>query len=73
VAAVTDREQIRRVCQWNRTLACENARLREALCRKEQECRRLSDANADLGAELDACDGLLGTAMDRLLEGSNRL
>jgi hypothetical protein len=65
---MTDREQIRRVCQWNRTLAGENARLRDELGREHHECRELSDANANLWVELDACDGLLGAAMDRLLE-----
>lgn len=65
---MTERDQLRRVCQWNRTLAGENARLRDELRCEHHECRELSDANANLRVELVACDGLLGAAMDQLLE-----
>lgn len=63
-----EREQIRRVCRWNRELARENARLREKLGRRRQECRELSDANANLRVERDANDALLGAAMDEALK-----
>jgi hypothetical protein len=69
---MTERDQLRRVCEWNRTLAHENARLRDELRREHHECRELGNANANLRVELDACDGLLGAAMDRLLDVSER-
>jgi hypothetical protein len=72
VAAVTEREQLRRVCRWNRDLAAENAALREALRRWEQECRELRDALASREAQLDACDEMLGVAMDAALEAQRR-
>jgi len=65
---MTEREQIRRVCRWNSTLARENARLRDELRRKHQECCELSDTNANLRVEQDATDVLLGAAMDEALK-----
>ena len=65
---MTEHEQIRRVCHWNSTLARENARLRDELLRKHQECCDLSDANANLRVERDATDALLGAAMDEALK-----
>lgn len=66
--ARTDREQIRRVCGWNRTLAHENARLRDELGRTKRTCLELRRANADLRVQLAASDRMLGVAMDRFLE-----
>jgi hypothetical protein len=62
---MTERDQIRHVCRWNRTLARENIQLREALRYRERECRRLRASNAGLGVQLVACDRMLGGAMDR--------
>lgn len=67
---MTEFEQLRRVCRWNRDLASENARLRLGLCRKDQVCRELERANADLRVERDAADALLGSAMDEVLSRS---
>jgi hypothetical protein len=64
---MTERDQIRRVCEWNGRLAKENLELREALRWMEQRCRALNISHADLAASLDACDGMLGAAMDRAL------
>lgn len=69
---MTEREQLHRVCQWNRELVRENTRLREELGRVEQGRDELSGANANLRIELSAADVLLGAAMDGLLEGSQR-
>jgi hypothetical protein len=69
---MTERDQLRQVCEWNRTIAHENARLRDELHREHHACRELGSANANLRVELDACDGLLGAAMDRLLDASER-
>jgi hypothetical protein len=69
---MSEHAQLRQVCQWNRTLARENARLRDELRNIEQECRALTDANANLGVQLEACDQMLGAAMNQLLEGSKR-
>jgi hypothetical protein len=64
---MTEPNQIKRVCEWNGRLAKENLQLREALRWMERECRALGISNADLAASLDACDGMLGAAMDRAL------
>jgi hypothetical protein len=64
---MTERDELGEVCRWNGRLAQENLQLREVLRWMEQRCRVLSDANADLAASLDACDGMLGAAMDRAL------
>jgi hypothetical protein len=64
---MTDRDQIRQVCRWNRTLAQENLQLRAALRHREQECRKLRATTADRAAQLAACDRMLGAAMDRAL------
>lgn len=59
--------QLREVCRWNRRLAHENLQLRAALRWRDQECRGLTHAAADLAAQLAVCDELLGVAMDRFL------
>jgi|CZKG01.1.fsa_nt_gi hypothetical protein len=64
---MSERDEIRSLCRWNRTLAQENLQLRAALRRKEQECRKLRATGADRAAELAACDRMLGAAMDRAL------
>lgn len=67
---MTEFEQLRHVCRWNRDLASENARLRRELWCKDQACRKLEHANADLQVERDATDALLGSAMDEVLRRS---
>jgi hypothetical protein len=67
-----EREQLHRVCRWNRDLAAENAALREALRRWEQECRELREANANLRIERDTADVLLGESIDAALEAQRR-
>lgn len=63
-------QQLRRVCQWNRDLASENALLRRELCRKDQALHELNRVNVDLRVERDAADALLGSAMDEVLSRS---
>lgn len=69
---MTEREQLQRVCEWNRQLVRENTRLREELGRVEQERDELSDANVNLRVEREAADALLGAAMDGVLEVDGR-
>lgn len=69
---MTERQQLRQVCGWNRQLAGENRSLRAELCRAKTEIEELKAANANLWVERDAADLLLGEAMDRLLSGSER-
>ncbi len=64
---MSERDEIRHICHWNRTLAQENLQLRAALRHREQECRKLRATTADRAAELAACDRMLGAAMDRAL------
>ena len=57
---MTDRDQLRKVCQWNRQLSRENARL----------CQRLGELEREAANESclrEASDVLLGAAMDDLL------
>jgi hypothetical protein len=55
-----NRDQLRKVCRWNRTLARENALLRQRVGELEREA-------ANEGCLREASDILLGTAMDELL------
>jgi hypothetical protein len=64
---MTEREQMQNVCQWNRELARESRRLREALGRSEHAGDELRCANANLQAQLEAADVMLGVAMDEAL------
>lgn len=56
---MTEREQIRRVCRWNRDLARENADLRRAL-------QQSQEATATAGVERDTAVIFLNAAMDEL-------
>jgi hypothetical protein len=67
-----EREQLHRVCRWNRDLAAENAALHEALRRWQQECRELRSTLANRDAQLDACDEMLGVAMAAALKVQRR-
>ena len=62
-----EREQMREVCRWNRTLVRENARLRGELARAKRESVELRQGNTDLRVQLAICDRMLGAAMDRSL------
>jgi hypothetical protein len=59
---MTEREQIRRVCQWNRDLARQNADLRRAL-------QRSQEAAAKAGVERDTVVIFLDVAMEELPGG----
>jgi predicted nuclease with TOPRIM domain len=67
---MNEREQNLRACRQNRELARENSRLSSELQRIEQECRDLTDANANLRVEVEAADILLADALDQGLSGS---
>jgi predicted nuclease with TOPRIM domain len=69
---MSERDQMLHVCQQNRELARENSRLKEKLRRLEHECQELGDANANLRAEVDAADVVLGSRMDELLGKGRR-
>ena len=61
---MSERDQLREVCRWNRQLDGENRRLREEVQRLRYEVRELEATNADLRIEAEAADALLGAAMD---------
>lgn len=65
---MTEREQMRRVCGWNRELARDIGSLRTELHQAKREIKELAAANADLRVERDATDVLLGATMDDALE-----
>jgi hypothetical protein len=69
---MTGGDQFERLIRWNRELAAQNRRLQKQLCHAEYELAELRGTNVDLRVERDATDVLLGEAMDRLLEGSQR-
>lgn len=53
---MSEPNQLRAVCDWNRRLVSENARLR-------RENQRLANENASLGAQAEASEALLDSAM----------
>lgn len=61
---MSERDQLREVCRWNRELDGENRRLREEVQRLRFEVRDLEAANAELHVQAEATDVLLGAAMD---------
>jgi hypothetical protein len=69
---MTEREQLRQVCRWNRQLGSENAQLIERLSCAGDKIRELEIDNTNLRAEQDAADVLLGEAMDAALGGQPR-
>ncbi len=69
---MTGQDQFERLIRWNREMAAQNRCLQKQLRRAERESAQLRTANADIRVERDATDVLLGEAMDRLLEGSQR-
>jgi hypothetical protein len=60
---MTERRQFREVCAWNRQLSRENSKLRAELHRTRSENETLEAANAELGAQAQAAECLLGSAM----------
>lgn len=64
---MTERNRLQHLGRQNGRLAAENRRLRNELQRHAGRIRELEEAKADLGAELEACDALLGAAMDEAL------
>jgi hypothetical protein len=66
---MTEHEQLRQLCRWNRDLLHENERIRAELCDKAQQISELEEANTEIAIERDATDHLLGVAMDELREG----
>ncbi len=69
---MNERQQLGRVCPWNRSLSRANTRLKEQLHGTERKCQRLTESNAALGVELRAGDELLSVAMDQCLTGRER-
>jgi hypothetical protein len=65
---MTEREQLRRVCEWNRRLSREVATLQLEKRSLEIEVQELEAANADVLTERDAINTALGAAMDAALE-----
>jgi cell shape-determining protein MreC len=68
---MTEHDQPQHVHRQNGRLAADNQRLRNELRRHagrilelEQAASELQQVKADLGVELEACDVLLGVAMD---------
>jgi hypothetical protein len=52
---MTERQQLREVCGWNRQLARENSCLRAELHRKRSANEALETTNAKLAAEAAEC------------------
>lgn len=76
---MTERDQLLHICHQNGRLEAENRRLRNQLWRHaeriddlEQVNDELQQAKVDLGAKLEACDALLGAAMDDALGAQRR-
>jgi hypothetical protein len=57
---MTDRQQLRQVCAWNRQLTRENSALRAELHRTKKEHEELEAASA---VQAEAAETLLDTAM----------
>lgn len=64
---MSEREQLKSLCRWNRELANENSRLREDVSRLSGEHGELTRAKVNLQAQLEAADAFLGAAMDDAL------
>jgi hypothetical protein len=60
---MTDRQQLRQVCAWNRQLARENSTLRAELHRSRRENEELEADNLALGVQAEAAETFLDTAM----------
>ncbi|HTZ86654.1 MAG TPA: hypothetical protein VMB05_08300 [Solirubrobacteraceae bacterium] len=60
---MTDRQQLRQVCAWNRQLVRENGTLRAELHRSHQENEELEADNLALSAQAEAAETFLDAAM----------
>jgi len=60
---MTEQQQLRRVCGWNRQLSRENGNLRAELHRARLEIERLEAANAELGVQAEAAECFLSSSM----------
>jgi len=69
---MTEREQLQNLCRWNRELVRENTRLCEELGRSKHAGDELRCVNANLQAQLEVADVMLGAAMDEAL-GARKL
>jgi len=65
---MTEGQQLRQVCGWNRRLAGENRSLRAELGRARSKVEGLEVTNAGLRVEREAADVLLGAAIDQALK-----
>lgn len=65
---MTERDQLQRICRWNRQLSRENRRLREQLRQACEQVTELEAVNSELRVEAEATDVLLGAAMDGAIE-----
>jgi hypothetical protein len=69
---MTDRQQLRQVCAWNRQLARENGSLRAELHRARCDIEALEAANARSGAEAEASECFLVSSMTEARRGLRR-
>ncbi len=69
---MTDRQQLREVCGWNRQLARENSALRAELHRTRQEVQALEATNAELGVQAEAAECFLTSAMTEARRATRR-
>jgi hypothetical protein len=60
---MTDRQQLREVCAWNRQLSRENCALRAELHRARCDVESLEAANVELGTQAEASECLLASSM----------
>jgi hypothetical protein len=60
---MTERQQLRDVCSWNRQLFRENSELRAELHRTRSENEALEAANAAFSTQAEASECFLASAM----------
>jgi hypothetical protein len=60
---MTDRQQLREVCGWNRQLSRENSTLRAELHRARCTVEELEAVNAGLGTQAEASECFLAPSM----------
>jgi hypothetical protein len=69
---MSEHDQLRHLCRWNRHLTAENRRLRRELRQLSQRNRELEQTAAEVGVQQEATDIFLGEALDELLEAGGR-
>jgi hypothetical protein len=65
---MSERDQLQRICRWNRQLSQENRRLQQELRQACEQVTELEAVNCELRVEAEATDVLLGAAMDGAIE-----